>query len=107
MIDSAVLSRNDHQKMKLRSITQNSPSIRMLINKICMAFSGLLYPRNVLSVIKESAAAAVLSWKHKKFWILWKIDFPVFSASINGAGANMCPHTFFDSGKNSTKVVVN
>jgi hypothetical protein len=23
-----------------------------------------------------SAAAAVLSWKDKKFWILWKIDLP-------------------------------
>ena len=67
MIDSVVLSREGHQKLEVRSIIDDEPSIRMLINKICMALSGLLYPRNVLRVINESAAAAVLSWKHKKF----------------------------------------
>lgn len=70
MIDSVVLSRKDHQKLEMRDTIDDEPSIRMLINKICMALSGLLYPRNVLRVINESAAAAVLSWKHKKFWML-------------------------------------
>lgn len=45
----------------------NIPSMRMLINRICMAFSGLLSPNIVLSVINVSAAAAVLSWKERKF----------------------------------------
>ena len=67
MIDLVVLLRKDHQKLEVRSIIDDEPSIRMLMNKICMALSGLLYPRNVLRVINESAAAAVLSWKHKKF----------------------------------------
>jgi hypothetical protein len=67
MIDSAVLSRNDHQRLDMCSTVDDEPSIRMLINKICIALRGLLYPRNVLRVINESAAAAVLSWKHKKF----------------------------------------
>lgn len=31
----------------------------------------------MLNVIKVSAAAAVLSWNDKKFWMLWKMDFPV------------------------------
>lgn len=46
------------------------PSIRILMNNICMALSGLLSPSMVLSVISVSAAAAVLSWNDKKFWIL-------------------------------------
>lgn len=50
--------------------------MRMLINRICMAFKGLLSPKNVLNVINVRAAAAVLSWKVKKFWMLWKIDLP-------------------------------
>lgn len=41
-----------------------------------MAFSGLLNPSIVLSVMSVRAAAAVLSWKAKKFWMLWKMDFP-------------------------------
>jgi hypothetical protein len=56
---------------------ENIPSIRILINKICIAFKGLLSPKKVLSVINVNAAIAVLSWKDKKFWILWKIDFPL------------------------------
>jgi hypothetical protein len=43
------------------------PSMRMLMNRICIAFSGLLSPNIVLSVINVSAAAAVLSWKERKF----------------------------------------
>lgn len=49
----------------------------MLMNRICIAFNGLLKPKNVLRVIKVSAATAVLSWKERKFWILWKIDLPM------------------------------
>lgn len=45
----------------------NAPSIKMLINKICMAFKGLLSPSRVLSVISVRAAAAVLSWNDRKF----------------------------------------
>jgi hypothetical protein len=46
------------------------------MNRICMAFSGLLRPNIVESVMRVSAAAAVLSWKERKFWILWNILFP-------------------------------
>ena len=52
------------------------PSMRILINKICMALRGLLNPKKVLIVINMSAATAVLNWNDKKFWILWNIDFP-------------------------------
>jgi len=45
----------------------NLPSIRMLMNRICMGLSGLVSPNIVLSVINVSAAAAVLSWKERKF----------------------------------------
>lgn len=40
------------------------------MNKICIAFKGLLNPNIVLNVMRVSAAAAVLSWNDKKFWIL-------------------------------------
>ena len=46
------------------------------MKRICIALRGLLSPKNVLNVIKVNAAAAVLSWNDKKFWMLWKIDFP-------------------------------
>lgn len=46
------------------------PSMRILMNKICIALSGLLSPSIVLRVISVSAAAAVLSWKARKFWML-------------------------------------
>ena len=58
----------------------SSPSIRMLMNSICMAFNGLLRPNRVLKVISVSAATAVLSWKDRKFWMLWKIDLPTSSS---------------------------
>ena len=45
----------------------NSPSMRILINKICMALRGLLKPNIVLRVIKDKAATAVLSWNDRKF----------------------------------------
>ena len=47
------------------------------MNRICMAFRGLLSPKNVLRVISVSAAQAVLSWKDRKFWMLWKMDLPL------------------------------
>lgn len=46
------------------------------MNRICMAFNGLLNPNIVLRVINVRAATAVLSWNDKKFWMLWKMDFP-------------------------------
>lgn len=46
------------------------------MKRICIAFSGLLSPKNVLSVMRVRAATAVLSWNDRKFWILWNIDFP-------------------------------
>ena len=49
------------------SESEDAPSIRMLINRICIAFRGLLRPKNVLSVISVNAAMAVLSWKDRKF----------------------------------------
>lgn len=52
------------------------PSIRILMNNICIALSGLLNPNIVLSVMSVRAAHAVLSWNDKKFWILWNIDLP-------------------------------
>ncbi len=55
---------------------KSSPSMRILINRICIAFNGLLSPSIVLSVISVSAAAAVLSWNERKFCMLWNIDFP-------------------------------
>lgn len=60
---------------------QNVPSIRILMKRICIGLRGLLSPKNVLSVIKVNAAAAVLSWKDKKFWMLWKMDFPAGSSA--------------------------
>lgn len=54
----------------LESDPEDVPSIKILIKSICMALSGLLNPNSVLSVMSVSAAAAVLSWKDKKFWIL-------------------------------------
>jgi hypothetical protein len=47
--------------------TRNIPSMRMLMNRICIALSGLLRPNIVLRVISVRAAAAVLSWKDRKF----------------------------------------
>jgi len=41
-----------------------------------MAFNGLLRPSSVLTVISVRAAPAVLSWKDKKFWMFWNMDFP-------------------------------
>jgi hypothetical protein len=52
------------------------PSIRMLMNRICIALSGFDSPSSVLSVMRVSAAAAVLSWNERKFWMLWKMLFP-------------------------------
>jgi len=42
----------------------------MLMNRICIALSGLLSPNIVLSVMSVSAAAAVLSWNDRTFWML-------------------------------------
>jgi hypothetical protein len=55
----------------------------MLMKRICIALRGLLSPRIVLNVIKVNAAAAVLSWNDKKFWMLWKMDFPAEKLSQN------------------------
>ena len=50
--------------------TKHEPSMRMLMKRICIAFRGLLRPKNVLSVIRVRAATAVLSWNERKFWML-------------------------------------
>lgn len=50
--------------------------MRMLMNRICIALRGFVSPNIVLKVINVSAAAAVLSWKERKFWMLWNIDLP-------------------------------
>jgi hypothetical protein len=56
---------------------KNAPSIRILIKRICIAFNGLSSPIIVLTVISVKAAAAVLNWNERKFWMLWNIDLPV------------------------------
>ena len=66
-----------NNRLKVGLVRERSPSMRMLMNRICIALSGLLSPNIVLSVISVSAAAAVLSWNDRKFWMLWNIDFPV------------------------------
>ena len=57
--------RRDHERAPERE--GDIPSMRMLMNRICIALSGLLSPNIVLRVISVSAAAAVLSWKDRKF----------------------------------------
>lgn len=52
---------------EVRFAEGNIPSMRILMNNICMALSGLVSPNIVLKVINVSAAAAVLSWKARKF----------------------------------------
>jgi hypothetical protein len=41
-----------------------------LIHRICIGFSGFLYPRSVLRNTRLSAAALVDSWNVRKFWML-------------------------------------
>ena len=67
------------QVVRMKFYSKNAPSIRILMKRICIALRGLLSPKNVLSVTKVNAAAAVLSWNDKKFWMLWKMDFPARS----------------------------
>ena len=67
--------------MKKYRKERDAPSIKILINKICIALRGLRNPKKVLRVIRVRAATAVLSWNDKKFWILWNIDFPVLMRS--------------------------
>jgi hypothetical protein len=58
------------RKSKASHVMLNIPSIKILMNKICIAFKGLLSPNMVLSVMSVNAAAAVLNWNDRKFWIL-------------------------------------
>lgn len=44
--------------------------MRMLIQRICIAFKGLASPKVVDSVTRDSAATLVLSWKRRKLRIL-------------------------------------
>jgi hypothetical protein len=71
-------------RLKAELVREHSPSMRMLMNRICIALSGLLSPNIVLNVMSVSAAAAVLSWKDRKFWMLWNIDFPATGVSKVG-----------------------
>lgn len=41
--------------------------MRMLIKRICIALSGLVNPKAVLTVMMDRAATAVESWKTRKF----------------------------------------
>lgn len=47
-------------------VSKSIPSISMLINRICIAFNGLLRPNIVLREMSASADTAVLSWKARK-----------------------------------------
>lgn len=40
------------------------------MNRICIALSGFVSLNMVPKVINVSAAAAVLGWKERKFWML-------------------------------------
>lgn len=86
--------------------TANSPSMRILINRICIAFRGLLNPKNVLRVISVRAATAVLSWNERKFWMLWKIDLPR-TLSANTSHQQNIAHTLFYGRQYCRKIVVN
>jgi hypothetical protein len=46
---------------------EGAPSMSILMNRICIELSGFVSPNIVLKVINVSAAAAVLSWKERKF----------------------------------------
>ncbi|KAH3670578.1 hypothetical protein OGAPHI_001093 [Ogataea philodendri] len=56
------------------------PSIRMLIHRICMAFSGFGRLNKVDTAISDSAATDVDSWNVRKFWMLLKIPLPSLMA---------------------------
>ena len=77
------------------------------MNRICIALSGLLSPNIVLNVMSVSAAAAVLSWKDRKFWMLWNIDLPVSHWSAhNESEDGRIRRTLFDGRQYGTKVIV-
>jgi len=91
--------------IRMKLCSQSVPSIRILMKRICIGLRGLLSPKHVLSVIKVNAAAAVLSWNDKKFWMLWKMDFPV--RSLAGSWTSYREYgTFFNGRQNGAEVVV-
>ncbi len=45
-------------RLKAELVRERSPSMRMLMNRICIALSGLLSPNTALSAISVSATAA-------------------------------------------------
>lgn len=47
-----------------------------LIQRICIAFNGVLKPRHVQTSTSDRLAALVLSWNVRKFWMLLKMPFP-------------------------------
>jgi hypothetical protein len=67
-------------------ISNYIPSISMLMNRICMAFNGLLRPNIVLREMSARADTAVLSWKARKCWMLWKIVFPAVNTLLGHRG---------------------
>jgi hypothetical protein len=80
------------------------------MNRICIALSGFVSPNIVLKVINVSAAAAVLSWKERKFWMLWNIDLPKTSDRRLISNKHH-PHketrrTLFHGGQDGGKVIV-
>lgn len=52
---------------------EGGPSMMTLMKRICIGLSGFGSPSAVESVMRERAATAVESWKHRKFWMLTKM----------------------------------
>src|SRR6266702_980363 len=96
-----------NNRLKVGLVRERSLSIKMLMQRIHIALSGLLSPNIVLSVMTVSAAAAVLSWKDRKFfWMLWNINFPATPFRNNGAERRRIRRTLFDGRQDDAKVVV-
>ena len=66
------------------------PSHMMFIQSICMGFMGFWRPRNVASATNANADKLVLSWKQRKFWMLWNMFLPSSMASNIESKANRC-----------------
>lgn len=78
------------------------------MNKICIAFRGLLRPNIVLSEMRARAETAVDSWKARNCWMLWKMVFPKKRTVrfVVSKEAERTLGTFFDRGENGAKVIV-
>lgn len=54
----------------------------MLIQRICIAFSGFGMFISVDRAISDKAAIDVLNWNRTKFRMLWKMPFPSSMAAL-------------------------